>query len=69
MSGGTFAIAGAVEHQHRRLRERCAGAEPLLLMTGGAAVKLAPILEPRFETVETLLLEGLLEIQSRRLRL
>jgi len=68
MSGGTFAIAGAVEHQHRRLRERC-GAEPLLLMTGGAAVKLASVLEPRFETVETLIFEGLLAIQSRRLRL
>jgi type III pantothenate kinase len=69
MSGGAFAIAGAVEHQRRRLREASRGIEPLALMTGGAAVKLAPILEQRAETVETLLFEGLLEIQSRRLRL
>ncbi len=69
MSGGAFAIAGAVEHQRRRLREASRGIEPLALMTGGAAVKLAPILEQRVEAVEALLFEGLLEIQSRRLRL
>ena len=42
MSGGSDAIAGAVERMHHKLVERC-GQEPLLLMTGGAAVKLSPL--------------------------
>jgi hypothetical protein len=45
------------------------GAEPMLLMTGGAASKVAPIIDLPFETVETLIFEGLLLIQSRRLAL
>ncbi|MDE2158469.1 MAG: type III pantothenate kinase, partial [Burkholderiales bacterium] len=65
---GASAIAGAIERQVRRLRERT-GAEPMLLMTGGAAVKLAPITDLPFETVETLIFEGLLLLQSRRLAL
>lgn len=68
MSGGAHAIAGAVERIHRRLRERT-GIEPALLMSGGAAVKLAPILELPFEAVEMLIFEGLLVLQSRRLAL
>jgi type III pantothenate kinase len=39
---------------------------PLLLMAGGAAVKLAPTLDLAFELTDTLLFEGLLELQSRR---
>jgi type III pantothenate kinase len=66
MSGGAYAIAGAIERQVRRLRERT-GVDPMLLMTGGAAVKLAPITDLPFETVETLIFEGLLLMQSRRL--
>jgi type III pantothenate kinase len=66
MSGGAHAIAGAVEQQVRRLQART-GAAPLLLMTGGAAVKLAPITGLPFETVDTLIFEGLLQMQSRRL--
>jgi type III pantothenate kinase len=66
MSGGANAIAGAVERQVRRLR-KWTGAEPLLLMTGGAAPKVLPILDLPFETVETLIFEGLLLIQSQRL--
>jgi type III pantothenate kinase len=66
MSGGANAIAGAVERQARRLRAR-AGAEPLLYMSGGAAIKLAPITDLPFETVERLIFEGLLQIQDRRL--
>jgi type III pantothenate kinase len=50
---------------HRRLLAR-AGHAPLLLMTGGAAVKLAPITDLPFETVDTLLFEGLLTLQSQR---
>jgi type III pantothenate kinase len=66
MSGGADAIAGAVERQVRRLRART-GVEPMLLMTGGAAVKLAPITDLPFETVETLIFEGLLLMQNHRL--
>ena len=65
MSGGTSAIAGAIERQHRRLGERC-GAPPLLLMAGGAAVKVAPTLELPVQIVDTLLFEGLLALQARR---
>ena len=39
------------------------------LMSGGAAVKLAPITELPFETVDTLIFDGLLQLQSHRLAL
>ena len=68
MSGGADAIAGAVERMHRKLRMRT-GVAPALIMTGGAAVKLAPITELKFETVDTLIFEGLLQLQSHRLAL
>ena len=68
MSGGANAIAGAIERQHRLLTRRT-GQEPLLLMAGGAAPKLAPTLNVPFEVVDTLLFEGLLTLQSRRLAL
>ena len=68
MSGGADAIAGAVERMHRKLRART-GEDPVLLMTGGAAVKLAPITDLAFETVDTLIFEGLLQLQSHRLAL
>ena len=68
MSGGANAIAGAIERQARRLAART-GQAPLLLMTGGAAPKLAPITDLPFETVETLIFDGLLLFQSRRLAL
>lgn len=68
MSGGANAIAGAIERQYRKLLART-GAEPLLLMTGGAAVKLAPITDLHFETVDSLIFDGLLAIQSHRLAL
>jgi type III pantothenate kinase len=67
MSGGANAIAGAIERQVRRLRERC-GVDPVLLMTGGAAVKLQPTTDLPFELVETLIFEGLLLMQGHRLR-
>lgn len=66
MSGGANAIAGAIERQHRKL-VRHTGQQPALYMTGGAAVKLAPITDLDFETVESLIFDGLLTIQSRRL--
>ncbi|MGL6110161.1 MAG: type III pantothenate kinase [Rubrivivax sp.] len=65
MSGGANAIAGAVERQHRKLLERT-GQAPALFMTGGAAVKLAPITDLAFETVESLIFDGLLRIQAHR---
>lgn len=68
MSGGANAIAGAIERQHRKLLQRT-GQEPLLLMAGGAAPKLVDTLDLRFEVVDTLLLEGLLALQARRLAL
>jgi type III pantothenate kinase len=65
MSGGANAIAGAIERQYRKLLGRT-GAEPLLLMTGGAAVKLAPITDLPFETLDSLIFDGLLALQAGR---
>jgi type III pantothenate kinase len=68
MSGGAAAMAGAVERQYRKLLART-GQEPLLLMTGGAAVKLAPIVEHPVMHVDSLIFDGLLAMQARRLAL
>jgi type III pantothenate kinase len=68
MSGGAHAIAGAIERMHQRLRRRT-GQEPVLLMSGGAAVKLAPITDLVVETVDTLIFDGLLALQAHRLAL
>lgn len=66
MSGGAHAIAGAVERMHRQLLQRTCQM-PALFMTGGAAVKLAPITDLPFETIDTLIFEGLLQLQAERL--
>jgi type III pantothenate kinase len=66
MSGGANAMAGAVERQARRLRLQT-GSEPMLLMSGGAAAKLGPITDLPFETVDTLIFDGLLHLQTHRL--
>ena len=68
MSGGSDAIAGAVERMHRKLLQRT-GEAPALFMSGGAAVKLASITELHVEMVETLIFDGLLHLQSKRLAL
>jgi len=68
MSGGAHSIAGAIERVHRKLLART-GQEPMLIMTGGAAVKLAPITDLAFELVDSLIFEGLLQLQSHRLAL
>lgn len=67
MSGGTYAITGAIERMLRHLREqdRAAG-EPRLLMTGGAAPKIASASDLPFELVDSLILEGLLVLASER---
>lgn len=68
MSGGADALAGAVERMYDKLRART-GQEPALIMSGGAAVKLAPITSLPFETVDTLIFDGLLQLQAHRLAL
>jgi type III pantothenate kinase len=68
MSGGASSIAGAIERMHRKLLARTSQ-EPMLIMTGGAAVKLAPITDLAFELVDSLIFEGLLQLQSHRLAL
>ena len=65
MRGGANAIAGAIERQYPKLLART-GQEPALFMTGGAAAKLAPITDLAFETVETLIFDGLLRIEAQR---
>jgi len=64
-SGGTFAIAGAVQHMVENLTRHC-GATPECIMTGGAGWKMAPSLSVRFELVDSLIFDGLLEIAARR---
>lgn len=68
MSGGSSAMAGAVERMYRKLRQRT-GQEPALYMSGGAAPKLTAITDLRFETIDHLIFDGLLELQSHRLAL
>ncbi|MDD2920007.1 type III pantothenate kinase [Rhodoferax sp.] len=64
-SGGTYAIAGAMERMVQHLRQHCAQ-EPRCIMTGGAAWKMAPSMSVPFELVDNLLFEGLLEMAARR---
>ena len=66
-SGGTFAIAGAIERMVQHVRDRC-GEEPLCYMTGGAGWKMAPHMLAKFELVESLIFDGLLVIQQERLK-
>jgi type III pantothenate kinase len=64
-SGGTYAIAGAVERMVMHVREHCGG-EPVCYMTGGAGWKMAPSMSTPIELVESLIFDGLLEVASRR---
>ncbi|MCJ0764859.1 type III pantothenate kinase [Variovorax terrae] len=64
-SGGTYAIAGAVERMIQHVRAHC-GAEPVCVMTGGAGWKMAPSMSVPFELVDSLIFDGLLEIAARR---
>jgi len=64
-SGGTYAIAGAVERMVQHVRQRC-GVEPACFMTGGAGWKMAPSMAVQFELVDSLIFDGLLEIAGRR---
>jgi type III pantothenate kinase len=64
-SGGTYAIAGAVERMVQHLR-RHSGAEPICFMTGGAGWKMAPSMNGEFELVDGLIMDGLLVIAQER---
>ena len=64
-SGGTFAIAGAVQRMVENITRHC-GEVPECIMTGGAGWKVAPNMSVKFELVEGLIFDGLLEIASRR---
>ena len=64
-SGGTYAIAGAVERMVQHLMQHT-GAEPVCMMTGGAGWKMAPSMTRPFELVDNLIFDGLLEIAARR---
>lgn len=64
-SGGTFAIAGAVERMVQHVRAHC-GAEPACIMTGGAGWKMAPSMTRPFELVDNLIFDGLLRMAQVR---
>jgi type III pantothenate kinase len=65
-SGGTDAIAGAIERAYRRLARR-EGQEPWLIMSGGAAPKLAQLAdELPVRNVDHLIFEGLLALEAER---
>lgn len=64
-SGGTYAIAGAVECMVQHVRKHC-GAEPQCTMTGGAGWKMAPSMTRPFELVDNLIFDGLLQMACRR---
>ncbi|MEO5671679.1 MAG: type III pantothenate kinase [Ramlibacter sp.] len=64
-SGGTYAIAGAIERMVQHVRRHC-NCEPACFVTGGAGWKMAPHISVQFELVESLIFDGLLEIAQRR---
>ena len=65
-SGGTYAIAGAVERMVQHVRAHC-HAEPLCYMTGGAGWKMAPSMSVQCELIDSLIFDGLREIAAQRL--
>ena len=64
-SGGTFAIAGAVQRMADNLQRHC-GEPPVVYMTGGAGWKMAPSMSTPCELVDSLIFDGLLEIAAHR---
>jgi type III pantothenate kinase len=65
-SGGTFAIAGAVQRMADNLQRHC-GQPPVCFMTGGAAWKMAPSMSLPVQLIDSLIFDGLLVIASHRL--
>lgn len=68
MSGGTDAIAGAIERSLRRLRLQT-GREPMLIMSGGAVPRLSHVEEFEATVAENLIFEGLLTLAAEGLSL
>jgi len=66
-SGGTYAIAGAVERMVQHVRQHC-GAEPACYMTGGAGWKMAPNMSVQCELVDNLIFDGLLAMAAERFK-
>jgi type III pantothenate kinase len=64
-SGGTYAIAGAVECMVQHVRSHC-GSEPRCYMTGGAGWKMSPSMTRPFELVDNLIFDGLLHMAQLR---
>jgi type III pantothenate kinase len=64
-SGGTYAIAGAVERMVLHVQQHC-GAAPQCFMTGGAGWKMAPSMSTPCELVDNLIFDGLLQIAQGR---
>ena len=65
-SGGTDAIAGAIDRAYRRLA-RHEGREPWLIMSGGAAPKLVQLAdELPVRNVDHLIFEGLLTLEAEQ---
>jgi type III pantothenate kinase len=64
-SGGTYAIAGAVQCMVQHVRAHC-GVEPKCIMTGGAGWKMAPSMSVPFELVDNLIFDGLLHMAQHR---
>ena len=64
-SGGTYAIAGAVERMVQHVRAHC-GTDPKCVMTGGAGWKMAPSMSGQFELIDNLIFDGLLHMAARR---
>lgn len=67
-SGGTYAIAGAVERMYQHLL-RNTGAEPVCIMAGGAGWKMMPSMTRPFELIEGLIFDGLTQIAQHRMNL
>lgn len=67
-TGGNYAIAGAVSRMHLNLTAR-SREEPIVLMTGGAAWKVKPVIEQPAQIVDSLIFEGLLRVARTRQRL
>ena len=64
-SGGTYAIAGAVERMYQHLYLHCR-MEPACIMAGGAGWKMVPSMTRPFELVDNLVFEGLLAMAAQR---
>jgi type III pantothenate kinase len=64
-SGGTYAIAGAVQRMMQHVQQEC-GLAPACIMAGGAAWKMAPHMGVPVELIDNLIFEGLLVIAEQR---